>query len=364
MTWLALTDHHDRRFSIRGLGTDKKDEPQILDDPRSLMTRGSILFETRLPDDGPPQILFGYKTTYPWLRSLTFQTIPGGGIALVQVQGKTTTHAAIQCRDVAATDAIRITYAWDSLAKWGRMTLEVPGNTKLINVHVDNPRPLSLDDVRDLMLGRGDFSFSSDMIFAALSDQIEPIGPMPSLLSGTPIATPRGYQPASQLKRGDTVMTGEAGVVPVLQSIGRTVPARGSYRPIRLRAPYFGLQQDVIVCPDQRLLIDGPEVEYLFNQEAVLVSARHLINGFAALEEPCGTTINYAQVLLPNHEPLIAAGTALESLYIGRLRRNARHLHSSLLHGVDQTRLPEHPRRAHPVLEWHDAIHLARQRAA
>ena len=36
MTWLALTDHDDRRLSIRGLGADKKDNPQIVDDPRTL----------------------------------------------------------------------------------------------------------------------------------------------------------------------------------------------------------------------------------------------------------------------------------------------------------------------------------------
>ena len=87
MTWLALCDHNDRRFSLRGLGLDKRDRPQIEDSPRGLLTRGSILFETRLSPDGRPQLLFGYKTTYPWLRSLTFQAIPGGGIAMVQVQG-------------------------------------------------------------------------------------------------------------------------------------------------------------------------------------------------------------------------------------------------------------------------------------
>ena len=364
MTWLALTDHDDRRLSIRGLGADKKDNPQIVDDPRTLLTRGSIMFETRLSADGRPQVLFGYKTTYPWLRSLTFQAIPGGGIAMVQVQGKSITHAAIQRKDAGRTDVVRITYAWDSRAKWGRMTLERPEDTTLTNVYVDNPRPLSLDDIRDLMLGRGDHTFAPDMIFAALSDQIEPIGPMPSLLPGTPLATPWGYQPASKLKRGDTVMTRDAGVVPVLQTINRTVPARGSYRPIRLRAPYFGLQQDIIVSPDQRLIIDGPEVEYLFGQEAVLVPARHLVNGFAALDEACGPTISYTQLLLPSHETLLAAGTALESLYIGRLRRNAQHLHSSLLHGIDKGSLPEHGRPVHHVLQWYDAIHLARQRAA
>lgn len=364
MTWLALCDHDERRLSLRGLGVDKKDKPLFEDGPQTLMTRGSIMFETRLSADGRPQVLFGYKTTHPVLRSLTFQAIPGGGIAMVQVQGDAITHAAIEHADAGRTDVVRITYSWDSTQKWGRMTLEKPEETHVASVVVDNPRPLSLDDVRDLMLGRSEQTFASDMIFAALSDQIEPIGPMPTLLPSTPVATPWGYKAANTLKRGDTVNTRSDGVVPVLQSVTRTVPARGSYRPIRLRAPYFGLQQDVIVAPDQRLIIDGPEVEYLFSQEAVLVPARHLVNGFAALTEPCGPTISYSQLLLPRHETILAAGTFVESLYIGRLRRNAHHLSSSMLHGCDRALLPEHPRPAHHVLRWYDAIHLARRRAA
>ncbi len=364
MTWLALCDHDERRLSLRGLGCDKKDAPQLVDHPHTVLSRGSIMFETRLSADGRPQVLFGYKTTYPQQRSLIFQAIPGGGISMVQVQGDAISHAAIQHREAGRTDVVRITYSWDCDANWGRMTLEMPEETTVNNAYIDNPAPLSLDDIRDLMLGRSDQTFATDMIFAALSDQIEPIGPMPTLLPATPVATPWGYKEAHALKRGDTVTTRDDGVVPVLQRVQRTVPARGSYRPIRLRAPYFGLQQDIIVAPDQRLIIDGPEVEYLFSQEAVLVPARHLINGFAALVEPCGPTITYTQLLLPRHETLLAAGTSVESMYIGRIRRNPQHLGGSLLHAFDRSRLPEHPRPAHHVLRWYDAIHLARRRAA
>lgn len=364
MTWLALSDHDDRRFSLRGLGADKQDKPLLADHPQSLLTRGTIMFETRLSPDGKPQVLFGYKTTFPALRSLTFQAIPGGGIAMVQVQDQDICHAAIQMSETGRTDVVRITYSWDCNADWARMTLERPEDAQISHAYIDVPKPLSLDDIRDLMLGRSDHSFSADMVFAALSDQIEPIGPMPSLHPTTAVATPRGYKEVGQLQRGDTVLTGNAGTVPVLHSLSRTVPARGSYRPVRLRAPYFGLQQDIIVSPDQRLIIDGPEVEYLFNQEAVLVPARHLVNGFAALEEPCGPVIRYAQLLLPSHETLLAAGTTLESLYIGRIRRNGQHLANSLLQSLDRGTLPEHGRPAHHVLRWYDAIHLARQRAA
>lgn len=364
MTWLALCDHDERRLSLRGLGLDKKQRPLLEDHPTAELARGSIVFETRLSADGRPQVLFAFKDTYPTLRSLTFQAIPGGGISMVQVKGDAICHAAIQHANAGRTDVARITYSWDLAHNWGRMTLEKPEETDITSVYVDNPLPLTLEEIRGLMLGRSEQTFATDMIFAALSNQIEPIGPMPTLTPATPLATPWGYKQADALRRGDTVMTRDDGVVPVLQTVRRMVPARGSYQPIRLRAPYFGLQQDIIVGPDQRLIIDGPEVEYLFNEEAVLVPARHLVNGFAALKEPCGPTICYAQVLLPRHETVLAAGAPLESLYIGRIRRNAEHLGGSVLHQFDRAHLPEHPRPAHHVLRWYDAIHLARRRAA
>ena len=364
MTWLALCDHDNRRLSLRGLGQDKKDAPLLVDAPETRLTRGSVLFETRLSPDGRPQKLFAYKETYPQMRSLTFQAIPGGGIAMVQVQGEAISHAAIQREDAGRTDVVRITYSWDSEMKWARMSLEQPEETDVTSVYIDNPQPLSLSDIRALMLGQGDHTFAQDMIFAALSDQIEPVGPLPTLLPNTPLATPRGYRPMRDLRRGDTVLTRDSGTVPVLHRVGRIVPARGSFRPIRLRAPYFGLQQDIIVSPEQRLIIDGPEVEYLFSQEAVLVPARHLVNGFAALEEPCGPVITYSQLLLPSHDTLLAAGTALESLYIGRISRDGQRLNSSVLHHLERSLLPEHPQPAHHVLRWYDAIHLARRRAA
>jgi hypothetical protein len=259
---------------------------------------------------------------------------------------------------------MRITYSWDSTAKWGRLAMEDPESSHIVTVPVANPKPILVDDLRNMVLGRGDQPISSDVIFAAVSDQIEPIGPMPSLLPSTPLATPWGFKPLSTLKRGDTVTTQDSGVVPVLQTVSRTVPACGSFAPIRLRAPYFGLQQDIIVAPDQRLVIDGPEVEYLFSKEAVLIPARHLVNGFAAMQETCGPTITYAQILLPSHETMIAAGTPAESLYIGRIRRQADQMASSILAGFDRSMLPEHHQPAHTVLKRFEAITLASRRAA
>ncbi len=364
MTWLALTDHTDRRLTLRGLGHEKRSTPVIADVPGQTLNRGSIVFEAQMSQDSKPQVLFGYTNPHPTHRSLVFQAIPGGGVAMVHVQADRIAHAAIAHKNAGRAEVLRLTYAWDIKYNWGRLTLEQVGEGTVTSVMVENPLPLSLDDLRDLMLGRGSHDYAPDMIFAALSDRIEPIGAGPTLSPDTPIATPWGYRNVSTLKRGDTVCTAEGDVVPVLQTVSRSVPARGSFAPIRMRAPYFGLIEDVVIAPEQHVVIDGPEVEYLFSCEKVLTPARHLVNGFAARSEPCGHLIRYTQLILPNHETLLAGGAPLESLYIGRIRRDAHLLASSVMFGMDRNDLPEHKAPAHKVLKWYEAIHLAKRRAA
>lgn len=364
MGWLAIADHKERRFSLRGVGHDREDRRRHPEENAYLLTRGSLTFETRTTADERPQKLLGYDYGWPDQRTLMFQAIPGGGISLVQVQGEDIAHAALQHSLPARTDILRVTFSWDAQNDWARLTIERPEEHQMTSVSIANVRPMALQDLRAMLMGHERGVLAKEIVFAALSDQIEPVGPMPSLSPNAPVATPQGYRALGDLKRGDTVYTRSGDIVPVLHRIDRTVPARGSFAPLRLRAPYFGLMQDLVVTPEQRLVIDGSEVEYLFAQEAVLTPARHLVNGFAALPELPGPTQRYSQLILPGHEAMILAGTALESLYIGRLRRKSDLLPATLLSPFDRSTLPEHGRTAFKVLKWFEAIHLTRQRAA
>ena len=67
---------------------------------------------------------------------------------------------------------------------------------------------------------------------------------------------------------------------------------------------------------------------------------------------------------LPAHESLLSAGAALESLYIGRLRRKEEALKSSILAPLDRNSLPEHGKPLYPMLKAFEAIALADDRAA
>jgi hypothetical protein len=74
--------------------------------------------------------------------------------------------------------------------------------------------------------------------------------------------------------------------------------------------------------------------------------------------------IRYCQFILPGHQAIPCAGTAIASLYIGRLRRKPQVLATTRLADLDLNMLPEHGQPAYKELKWHDAIHLARQHAA
>ena len=358
MTWIGLTDHLGGRFSPTGLGRGK------LLRPGKLMERGTVMLETFIAGELRPDDLLSVTQHYPAPREFAFRAIPGGGFALVHHQANNLTHAAVSWSGDGRPHTLRLSYSWDTRLRWGRLTLEQPERTLVRTSTVPNPSPILTEDIRDLMLGHADRKLSKEVLFAAATSGIVPVGPLPSLHPSTPIATPQGYREAGALRRGDVVLTDRGETSPVLHTARYTVPARGSFAPVRLHAPYFGLQRDIVVAPEQRLVLRGSEVEYIFGQEAVLVPARHLVNGYAASWRPTQSVVQYVQVVLPRHEALLAAGTAVESLYIGRIRRKPDVLAASVLAGIPDRELPEHGAPVHQVLRSFEAITLIENRAA
>ena len=365
MAWIALTDHSEQRFSKSGLGCDAGKAPTAKQGHDGLLVRGSILVETQLASDGRPLTLFSYRGGPPWECRLSLQSVPDGGVVLVLGIGGELIHGAARMEDVGAGETLRVTYSWDAPARWARLALERVGTGHIAMSDVKSPLPVPLDELQKMVSDPVQRRMDRHVSFLAASTEIEPIGPSPSMTAHVPIATPWGAREVAQLRRGDVVTRAEDGAgVPVLQTVRRVVPARGSFRPIRLRAPYFGLQRDVLVAPDQRLVIGGSEVEYMFGRERVLVPARHLVNGVSAIHAQGGVTVTYHDLILPGCDAVRAAGAPLETLFVGRIRRKPLLLAASLLAEFDRNSLPEHALSTYPVLKPFEAITLAETRAA
>lgn len=362
--WIGVATGQTQRFHAQGLGARPRPDRADAADPCGLMPRGTLTIEFRLSSRDRPQTLLACTRSDPWRGGLSIRAVPGGGFVLVASQGDDLRHVTLPFRPVDRTDILRLSYSWDAPARLGRLALERPDSEAVYAVRMAAPHPVPRSDMQRIVTEQGARQVDQEVIFLAVSDRVEPVGAMPGLAAAVPVATPDGYRPAGDLARGDTVRTIGGQVVPVLQAVRRDVPAFGSFAPVRLRAPYFGLRRDILVAPQQRLVIRGSEVEYLFGHEAVLVPARHLVNGVSALRAPCGLMMRYHHLLLPGHEVLDAAGAPTESFYIGRLRRKPDLLHASVLAGCDSAWLPEHARPAWPVLKPLEAITLTMNRAA
>ena len=361
MTWLAVSSpHSNSNESEADVIREFQDASQD-----ALMIRGSLVIELRLPNTQRPEPLVLFAQDGDWPTKLALRAVPGGGLNLVLEQSGTLGHWTPNPTEAGRTDVLRLTYSWDAPRRWGRLALERADGGQAQIINLKEPRPWRLADLKAL-LQHGPFRFvSTDVQYLALSDQVEPVGPMPSLSENTPIATPQGYQPLASLQRGDLVLTGDGATVPVLHALKREMPTVGTFQPIRLRAPYFGLLQDIDVASSQRLVLSGSEVEYLFGQQSVLVPACHLLATHTAyrpkIDKP---TMTYMQLVLPDHDAPLAGGAVVESLFIGRLRRDRTRLEASLLSGLDRSSLPEHGQSKYPVLRSFDATVLAERRIA
>lgn len=364
MTWIAISDHDNFHHSSVGLGQNTAGADLIDPSGDTLLTRGSLVIETRLPVIQRPRHLLYYSRTGAWPMHLSLQAVPGGGLTLILDQGGEILHRTINHSETGRTDVLRITYAWDSKARWGQVALERTDRDHVLLVPVPAPRPIRAEDALALVRPGSDRYVAPEVLYVALSSDIEPVGPMPSLMPDTPVATPDGYRAIKDMRRGDTVVTPNGDIVPVLRVLSRQVPAMGCFAPVRIRAPYFELKRDIVIAPSQRLVLSGSEVEYLFGQESVLVAARHLAASSGAMPEHVGPVVTYWQLLLPRHEALVAGGTVTESLFIGRLRRKKPELAASILANLDRAHLPEHGRSVYPVLHAFEAVILAERRVA
>ncbi len=339
----------------------------------ALLTRGTIVLETRLSASLRPEPILLFEQSGSWPVRLTLQSVPGCGVTLVLEQSGRVSHCTLNASSAGYSavhnggdvDLVRLSLSWDAPRRWGRLALERPGDGKAEYVLLADLQPWRCADLEALLAAGPARYTAPGVVYMAASDRIEPLGPMPGLAAETPILTPGGYQPLSALRRGDLVVSDEGETLPVLHSVFRSAPAFGSFGPVRLRAPYFGLQQDIRVAQFLRLKISGSEVEYMFGKEAVLVPARHLVGTRTARNCHGGNAfVTYGQLILPGQAAPMAAGAAVESLHIGRLRRDAPRLAASLLAAAHRDSLPEHGPGRYPVLRAFDATVLAERRVA
>ena len=316
-------------------------KPRALGSP-GLQARGSLLIELRsaLPSRATKLYQSANESSRPG--DLSIHT-DGAGQILAQVE---TDHAPVRAEiplvGIDASRNLRIQVSWD--AGTADLWVGAPSLDFIVR-HA----PLAVApriDLDALTAWIDETPASCDIAFAALSDDVQPVGPMPGLAAGTLVTTPSGPVPIETLARGDIVIAdqsdGTTTTVPVLEAVRCTLPARGTFQPVRLFAPSFGLRSDLILNANQVLSLSGPDVEYLFSQERVLALAGHLVSPRTGRIVTSGDTVVWHHLLLPGNSNLKVGNCSIVALRAGRLRRHPiAHAHS-LLADLQRRDLP-HP---------------------
>ena len=113
------------------------------------------------------------------------------------------------------------------------------------------------------------------------------------------------------------VVTRDHGLQPIRWIEHRTVPAIGRFAPVRIRQNVLtGLDRDLVVSPQHRVLFQGYRAELLFGDSEVLVAAKHLIDGMDVTQDE-QEMVTYIHFMFDQHEIVYAEGAATESFHPG-----------------------------------------------
>ncbi|WP_299375263.1 Hint domain-containing protein [uncultured Tateyamaria sp.] len=140
---------------------------------------------------------------------------------------------------------------------------------------------------------------------------------------GTMIDTPDGARRIEDLREGDRVSTKDSGAQDILwigsrRMTGARLFAMPRLRPVRFAAGALGIErpdQELVVSPEHRMLVQGAVARDLFNAPEVLVAAKDLINGDTITVDLKAREVTYVHLLLARHEILRANGVETESFH-------------------------------------------------
>lgn len=140
---------------------------------------------------------------------------------------------------------------------------------------------------------------------------------------GTWIDTPDGARPIEALREGDQVWTKDNGPQEIQwvgsrPMTGARLFAMPRLRPVRIATGALGVErpdQELLVSPDHRMLVEGAVARDLFNVDEVLVAAKDLINGTTITVDLQAREVTYIHLLLPSHQVLRANGVETESFH-------------------------------------------------
>ena len=139
---------------------------------------------------------------------------------------------------------------------------------------------------------------------------------IPCFTRGTMIETKHGPVLIEDLKAGDLIKTLDHGFQPILWVGSTTVNAEQRFAPVLFKKGAIGNNQDLLLSPQHRVLLQDWRAEVLFGEGEILTSAISLQNDSTILRQPA-KSVEYFHIMFTQHEIVFAAGVPSESFHPG-----------------------------------------------
>ena len=360
MSWVGLRDKMGGHYNAAGLGCAQS-EPF---DPDAILSVGSLLIEFMSNPRAGLQTVLQFGACHPWASGLVMTLDGQGVLKLEQWQGQTRRTHILNTGILTREQSVLITYTWDAPMRRAVLAVDLGGGAAPIYTELHAPLPLCARDASRIISDPHHCKLHERTMFCAIADEIIPIGALPSLAPQTLIETPTGLRAVGTLRAGDFVTTPSGQQAQVRWCGSMKIPARGRFAPIAMRAPYHGLRTDLTVGPQQRLRMRGPNVEYLFDTDAVSVRVDDLRDGNAVRSVASGILQEYRQVVLDGGAAMCASGLTVEGLNIANIARDPRLRAHSILAQMPAELLPVQTGQSYQVLRGYEAHSLRKLLAA
>ncbi|MDZ4394833.1 Hint domain-containing protein [Cypionkella sp.] len=251
--------------------------------PDTLLHQGLFVMELALPLQSA-SLLLDHQSNIGWPRTFAIFHDPATGIVILHRQGKDVARHVLPGPLPQGKGTARLSFHFNAPARHWSLCFELLTTDPPLKITAEgqNPLPIPLSDLQALCTQPRP---TSPVLWFGLTEGKAPPGTAPWIGLRTPVETSLGPVLAGHLKPGDILLTEDHGPIPLLAAQRLALPARGSFAPVLLRAPFFGQTQDLLVSADQLLAISGPEVEYLFGADAALMPAGALVDGRTALSD-------------------------------------------------------------------------------
>lgn len=255
-------------------------------------------------------------------RTFSLFADPDVGVVLIYRRGPSLRRIELKAELPLGSGIGRIGFWWNlELNSW-QLSFGRLGYGEEVRANGVGPCAMSMVDLANICRSDGNGLRHPSVLWFGVTHGSAPPERAPWIGLRTPIETARGPVAAGNLRPGDMVVTMDNGLVPILKIIKRSLPSRGSFAPIVLRAPFLGQMTDLLVASDQLILRDGPTIEYLFGEEEVLIPARILDDGMIAKSDSQFAVASGISLDLGLPEIIFADGVGL--LSCGRLAKQPR----------------------------------------